>query len=424
MRNRRGSFTVAIVLIFSAMLIMTGAVLSAAGNMAVFSTAEDFGRLWGTSILAEYDLNLKDRYGLFGFLGDEVTVEKKLDSLAVYTFGEKKYINYEGSACSSLKQYSLAEPENLKQQIEEAVRFGNKPCGLNKKGGKTGQMTEDAASCGNAGNRSITSRWILDGLPSAGARTETDIAGIVSKIRDGAGIRSLIGSSLVNQYIFTYFQHDGGTAELGDTFLQNEVEYILTGNPSDAGSEKKVRKKLTLLRNLLNLTYLYGSSEKREAAMTVASVMTPGPEAAVTQGVLLELWAYAEAENDVRLLYDQKTVPLLKQDQNWALTLENAMADTETAQQKYVNPPVTEGQNYVDYLRIMINAVPEKTRLLRIMDLIQINMKYLYCDCFLLEDYYAGVQFTLQVNGEKHEFTETYDRQIAEENAETGKLSG
>ena len=81
MRNRRGSFTVAIVLIFSAMLIMTGAVLSAAGNMAVFSTAEDFGRLWGTSILAEYDLNLKDRYGLFGFLGDEVTVEKKLDSL-------------------------------------------------------------------------------------------------------------------------------------------------------------------------------------------------------------------------------------------------------------------------------------------------------------------------------------------------------
>ena len=110
MINRRGSFTVQIVLLFSAMLILTWAVLSAAGDLAIYSTAEDFGRLWGTSILAEYDLNLKDRYGLFGFYGDTVTVERKLDVYADYTFGEKTYIEYGGSVCS-LDDYRLTEPE-------------------------------------------------------------------------------------------------------------------------------------------------------------------------------------------------------------------------------------------------------------------------------------------------------------------------
>ena len=54
------------------------------------------------------------------------------------------------------------------------------------------------------------------------------------------------------------------------------------------------------------------------------------------------------------------------------------------------------------------------------MDLIQINMKYLYCDYFLLKDYYTGLKFTMNVNGVEHEFEETYERASEPE----GQLSG
>lgn len=411
MINRRGSFTVQIVLLFSAMLILTWAVLSAAGDLAIYSTAEDFGRLWGTSILAEYDLNLKDRYGLFGFYGDTVTVERKLDVYADYTFGEKTYIEYGGSVCS-LDDYRLTEPEQLKKQMADAVLFGCRPHGLCRAEAETAKSS--------FGSRTITSRWILDSLPSAGDGGDADVAGLVSQIKSGKGLSAILGSSMVNQYIFTYFQHYRSTEDLGDTYFRNEIEYIICGKPDDEKARKKVRQKLIIMRNMLNLAYLYASPEKREAAMALAEVLTPGPEAVITQGVLLELWAFAEAENDVRILCDDKPVPLVKSDSSWALTLENAMEQTTDSEKRYITPSVLEGESYEVYLRILVNGVPEQTRLLRVMDLIQINMKYLYCDYFLLEDYHTGLQFSMWVNGEEHEFRESYERTAEKE----GELSG
>ena len=147
--------------------------------------------------------------------------------------------------------------------------------------------------------------------------------------------------------------------------------------------------------------------------MAVAAFLTPGPEAVLTQAALLELWAYAEAENDVALLYENETVPFLKQDSTWALTLENAMDTQEGA----VRPSCMEGYDYEAYLRVLLPLVSEETRLLRVMDLIQINMKYLYQGAFRLKDYYTGLQFVMKVNGKEHAFEECYERP-------KGELSG
>jgi len=421
-RNRRGAYTVQIVLLFGGMLVLVYAVIAAAGKLAVFSSAEHFGRLWGTSILAEYDLNLKDRYGLFGFYGNETMVENKLDYYARYTFSGKSYIEYGGTVCS-LDGFSLANPELVKAQMAEAVLFGSRPHGL---------VREMPGEFGGAdfGYRRITSRWILDSLPSAADSGNWDVTSLVSSIKNGKGFSSLVGASSVNQYIFTYFQHNQSTAGLGETYFRNEIEYILCGKTDDEAARKAVRRKLVTMRNMLNLAWLYSSPEKRELAMALASALTPGPEAVITQGILLELWAYAEAENDMRILEAGQTVPLTKSEATWALTLENAMASAEespadgAAGIDFIAPPVMEGQNYGEYLRMLLSAVPEKTRILRAMDLVQINMKYLYCDYFLLKDYYTGLSFSMEVNGVKHEFTETYERTEQETGEETGQLPG
>ena len=82
MAGKKGSFIIFLTLAFSAVLIMVYAVIRASGQQAIGSTAQNFGRLWGRSILAEYDRTLKDRYGLFGFYGNEFLVEEKLDFYA------------------------------------------------------------------------------------------------------------------------------------------------------------------------------------------------------------------------------------------------------------------------------------------------------------------------------------------------------
>ena len=149
--------------------------------------------------------------------------------------------------------------------------------------------------------------------------------------------------------------------------------------------------------------------------------MTPGPEAVLTQGVLLELWAFAEAENDIAILYDNKSVALLKGDSNWAVSLENAVGqadfegNAESETRRYIRPESMEGADYEDYLRILMNTVPERIRILRAMDLIQINMKYLYCDYFRIQDYYVGLRYNFIVNNKEHLFEETYEREEREE---------
>ncbi|MCI8610072.1 MAG: hypothetical protein HFE73_10545 [Firmicutes bacterium] len=431
-RNKQGSFTAFAVMLFSAMLILVFALLAIVGKMAIFAGAEDFGRLWGTSILAEFDLNLKDRYGLFAFYGEPSMIEDKLKEYVDFTFDSKKYIAYDNIKCS-LDNYLLTDTGILKNQIIEIMALGSKPHAISGRQKEKGQSNESGPN--NAyGERWISARWILDSLPSGMLNDTGNIYGIAEQIKEGAVFRELVGSSMVNQYIFRFFHHNRSDDGLGETYFKNEIEYMICGKPDDRKARENVRSKLVVLRNLLNLAYLYSSAEKKEIAMAAAIALTPGPEAPLTQGVLLELWAFAEAENDMELLYDDKQVPLLKQDQNWALTLENVLGqgtsnekgkmdttiegektdDNRRGNPNYISPPVLEGIDYEGYLQILINMVPERTRLLRIMDLIQINMKYLYCDYFLLSDYYTGLHFSMEVNGRVHQFEENYERKSVE----------
>ena len=139
MAGKKGSFIIFLTLAFSAVLIMVYAVIRASGQQAIGSTAQNFGRLWGRSILAEYDRTLKDRYGLFGFYGNEFLVEEKLDFYAGYTFDEKKYITYDLSECC-LDGKALTENENFNNQIKEVTASGLNPVPLKKEPETGGQQ--------------------------------------------------------------------------------------------------------------------------------------------------------------------------------------------------------------------------------------------------------------------------------------------
>ncbi len=418
LRNKKGSFTIFATLAFMAVLIMVSAVLWASGQKAISSSCESLGRLWGRSILAEYDIILKERYGLFGFYGNELLVGEKLDFYAGAAFDRKKYIEYGGAQCF-LEGWALTDEDIFRKQIGETVLSGMVPLPQNRPA-----ETEPVADGVTAVNRRITSQWILKGLPSGGRGGGVGITALVQKLKEDFSFSAIVSNTAVDTYIFRFFRDCMDGRELGDTYLRNEIEYILSGKADDEKAFKNVQNTLVALRNGLNLAYLYTCEEKAGAAMAAAEVITPGPAAVVTQAVILETWAYLEAKNDLKILCDGQAVACFKDDSNWALSLENVLAsefsseyygDDMTGQEHelsggkdYVKPPDMSGIEYEDYLRILMGAMPENLKILRAMDLIQINMKYLCCDWFLLEDYYGGLNFSFEVNGKKHEFEEEY----------------
>ena len=134
--------------------------------------------------------------------------------------------------------------------------------------------------------------------------------------------------------------------------------------------------------------------------------MTPGAAAVTAQSILVA-WAYVESVNDYNLLIRGHSVSKTKTDKSWATDLESVLeADGEDG---CIYTGVESGDTYEEYLRLLLVTMNGSTRLLRMMDVIQINMRYCYYDTFLLEDYYGGVSFTYSVNGETCHVDESYE---------------
>ena len=400
--GKRGSYTVFLTMFMSGMLIMAGAVINAAHMMAIDSSAEDLGRVWANSIIGEYDIVLKERYGLMGYYGNQKMVEDKLIRYSDYTYKSKKYIKVGAINCH-LKEYKLSDPEIFREQIRKTILTFHRPKAIEDDVPVENQE-EEGGGTREERPRRITSGWLKEGLPS---RTNNLKSGGVDPL----------SSFYETAYIFKFFKDHVDKRDLGKTYFENEIEYIISGKLDDEKARKSVYRKLLVERNGLNLAYLYSCSTKRNAALEAAELLTPGPEAAITQAIILEAWALLEAMNDMELLYDGEKVPLIKGDDNWALSLENAVdyvsdktsGELDTAEdKKYVRPKSIEGQKYEDYLKTLLLAVPEKHKILRMMDLIQINMKYTYCGFFLMDDYYTGLEYEMEVNGKEHVFKAMY----------------
>ena len=416
--NKKGSYAILASILFSSMMILAAAAVHAAGESAISATVENFGPLWGRSILAEYDRNLKDRYGIFAYSGNKLQVEEKLKNYMLYSCRDKKYISFESCECN-LDEYELVRPENFFEQIKDAVAYDAKPMPIKYSAEKN---TEGGGSNEAFSKRYIKNQRIIKTLPSRGKSGGVGVSALVEKIKESKSIGDLLNDSAENIYIFRFFKDCMNDRNLGETYFKNEIEYILTGRLDDSDSKQKVKNQLILLRNALNLTYLYSCSEKRNAALAAAELIMPEAPL-LTQALIMDGWAFMEARNDLKLLYAGKTAPLIKKDENWAVSLENLLSaeygcdtdgkpvsgsESDGEPSDYVVPRKLEGKTYEDYLKIFVASLPRETKKLRMLDLMQINMKYLYCEYFLISDYFIGLRYSVNINGKIHEFNEKY----------------
>ena len=132
--------------------------------------------------------------------------------------------------------------------------------------------------------------------------------------------------------------------------LDYELEYILEGHASDRENMETVASKLLMVRFVPDYAYIQTDSEKKAeaeaAALTLCTVIgLPELSEGAAQGILLA-WAYGEAIMDIRTLISGGKVPLVKNAEDWKLSLsglmqlgsagENVAADRMTDMEKKV----------------------------------------------------------------------------------------
>ncbi|MBR2548309.1 MAG: hypothetical protein IKF07_08975 [Eubacterium sp.] len=413
-RNKKGSVTVFIMLFMVSLMMMFLVFIRESKNAAVKGSFGALGVMWCDSILAEYDLNLQDRYDIFAFYGLQPEIEGKLRYYAGKSVLKKKYVSMSGIE-SSLSEYSLIDIDNFRDQVTRASKM--------RLAGKLLGKANEFESHGPEQPRTESAGDIMSDLPSGGSTSGLSASAFNSAVESAGSITDVVRKAgdrfLENEYAFMYFKDRSDDKDIGKTFLNYEIEYLLCGRKSDEANEAEMRLKIVAIRLIFNTLFALKDPEINSETLAAAEVITPGPAVPVTQKILQAGWAACESVNDYNLLVNGKKVPMYKDKVSWALDLESVIkggireheeGDEPEMKEEVpcVDPGNEHGEEYGDYIRAMLYLMDENLMLLRMMDLMQINMRYCHYADFRIKEYNTGLRAVFHVNGGDYEIERKY----------------
>lgn len=390
--NKKGVTAVFLTIIAGAVLSCVIVFIQLAASAASVSYCGNLFNLAGRSVLSEFDLELKSRYGIIAFSRDGSSIAEEIKKYVKYTVTDDRYIRL-GEVSVDLKDYCLMDCEIFEEQVTDSVNFKNLI------------VEEENGGPVETGERTLRNSKTINALPSKGMTDTPSVHALVSNIKNMASISDLWkkGSReyLTTVYIFSVFKSGMSAADDENSFFRNEIEYILEGKKSDAANRSAVRADLLKLRTLLNSIYIYSSPKMMKEALLLAETITPGPEAVITQAALIAAWAAMEAELDIKTLDEGGKVPVFKDPSSWKTDINGKVAAGKGEFEE-------RGYDYEGYLKILLTALKKEVRLTRMMDLIQINLQGTYSEDFYIKDCYRGFKFEAQVNGRKMKYDEKY----------------
>lgn len=215
-------------------------------------------------------------------------------------------------------------------------------------------------------------------------------------------------SIYINEYIMSFFYCDSDTTPENRVF-NAEIEYIIAGNPKQSENTDDVYSQIMAIRTIMNFMHILLDSTKMSFANQIGtsiSSATMGIGAPIYTFLIIGIWAVAEAALDVLDLKEGESVPFYKEKGDWKLDigLENigsAFLDRLTDGQ--TESTVTEKDSlmnltYKDYLNLLLLGIPEETKLMRICDLIELNLAESVTDDFNISDIYTGIACDLTIS--------------------------
>ena len=423
--DRRGGLSVFLVVAFACFITVAAVLFAGAKASAGRSMADASLQLAGRSVLSEYDKRLLSDYGLLAFRGDEGWIE---DAIAYYTEAsiapkDPLYMLFRSGAARTfsqdarcedmdvnLKEYSLLDVDNFEDQVRTAA-LSRAIGSLISGGSGIGGSAEGATSLEDGYGRALRNRDVIASLPSNGFAgplfpsfgDPSDIPKIDDFMKEGTT------AFAVSEYALSVFgNHVDGVKE--DRFFGNEIEYLIAGKLDDSANYSNVKHRLRAIRFVMNNAALISDSAKmskvEEIALVAAAVTGEELYEAIRMG-LIEAWVAAETGNDLMLLENGDKVALVKTSSQWATQDIWEIWEGWTSS-SIAYPADRGGQGYRDYLRLMLFVMDRETKLLRMMDLMQINLKGTYYGDFLMREHYIGFRFACGVDGEHYAYTEKY----------------
>ena len=437
--NKSGFTSLYIVIILTSLIFLVLVVIEAAAGYAVGSVAENLCMVSGESVLSEYQINLWKKYGVFALKSSD----EKLTEMSRFYISESlksdgnNLLSAELLSCDATSEkYPALDTEAFSAQIREmallivaekvmngqelsdsydktvdtfesiepmkdtsledlqrltAVSIPGESTETEEEQEEGSQLKEQAESllrryrsieqeesAGSSLNRAVTDAAIKAILPSA--------------LMQIPQTRTLLFKRIVNDVMklpeneYIIDRCSFATAQRKNTFLALEVEYILYGRFSDRENEKEIKKSLFWLRSAFNVSYIYSDRNKlAEVNAMAASVfsMIPLPLAVF---MIASIWSGVEAQHDVKLLMAGDNVPFIKGESDWYYSLTGSVSGESVP----LKTSSSESGNYDDYLRLFLLTSAREEKLIRLMDVMQLNIANIEGDAFSFRDYAYG----------------------------------
>lgn len=464
LKNYKGSVAVFLSIVLISLILFCTVVVDATGYQLAVVKARRSLNSSQRSLLAEYNRDLKEDYGIFAINLDEGEAVGKLEGYLnenLWHKGEKKkfvqtlevdVLENDFSALSLMNvdvfekqvieagKYSTAEGVlewlgdradlfsqtaleiertkknmNEKEEVTEPVTDEEKEIEkkssdtvktYENKSKKTEEQLNETQESGLKGTSILKNEYVIEGLPSKGVGKYDNLIGTV---KDGIGLleegglfnaenisqkgedfKNLI---YVNQYILNYFDYKTKEGESKPSFFKNEVEYILYGGVDDKNNGRRFVVDLVALRTALNMAHIYGDSVKRNLVTELSLAMTGGTVASIpVQLAITTAWAMAESLNDLKVLNEGGEIPLIKKNEDWAISFEGLINGTIQDEGIKKESNTVGNLSYSGYLNLFLVLMNKEVKYLRMLDLIQINMKGRYNGAFNIKECYTGIQ--------------------------------
>lgn len=398
--NKCGSSAVFLTLILAALMTVTLTLVYSIREITASNIADEIIELACDSVMSEFDHKVQKEYGLFLIKGTDKELAARINSYIDYSFDDMDNVKKEKVKVTA-SRYPVSDIDLVKDQILEHVKYMEIHNVFKK------MQQSDGKSINNMTERKLQHGPTITSLPSAQI-PEKSLTALAESIGDRTDEFSDVfkeGSEkyMINRYILTCFNSKSNAVN-EEHFFKNEIEYILGGKLTDKKNERKIKIALEALRFPANLAHIYQDPKKKAAVIAAAEVLTPGAGTA-TQLALASTWAYAESDNDVKLLWQGHKVPAVKDEATWAVDLDSAV---EGLTEGIMTPDIEKGYTYSQYLQILLFFQDENIKITRILDLIQINMRK-NCDRrFLIQEYSAGIAASVGVNGRTYSYEKKY----------------
>ena len=206
---------------------------------------------------------------------------------------------------------------------------------------------------------------------------------------------------LIDDYIMTYFGSFVKEMETRPQYLRSEIEYIIAGTSYESTNRLICESLIFSIRFVLNVLHIMCDADKVDLANkignAIAGSITCGIGGPLYAVLIVAGWSICESMIDIKDLTEGRRVPFLKRKSEWRFHIDGlpgSILDDELNGSSFFS------MDYNDYLRLLLPFVGRETKLLRICDLIELNMTAFLNRRYSINGMYASIKVSITVDVE------------------------